>query len=90
MQIQMHWFSFALGGLAVGSVVTIVAIMFIVIGGFTRKGEHESRWSEMWRQMAGRRWKDAEPRQEARRQVLIKQHMAVIERREGEQVGVQR
>lgn len=75
----MFWFGVVVGGIGVGAIVTIIAILYIVIGGLTRAGENRARWGELWRQWMGSRWEDAEPRKEARRQVAIKREMARIE-----------
>jgi len=76
----MYWVGFVVGGIAVGTVVAIVAMLYIVIGGLTRAGENRARWGEMWRQWMGRQFEDAEPRREAKRQLAIKRHMARMER----------
>lgn len=75
----MYWVGFVVGGVTVGTVVVIVAIMYIVIGGLTRTGEYRTQWGELVRQRMGLRYANAEPRREARRQVEIKREMARIE-----------
>lgn len=76
---MLFWVGFIVGGIAVGTVVAIVAMMYIVIGGLTRAGENKARWGELWRQWMGAQWEGAEPRKEARRQLAIKREMARLE-----------
>lgn len=75
----MYWFGFIVGGLIVGTLVAIAAMLYIVIGGLTRTGEYRTQWGELVRQRMGLRYANAEPRREARRQVEIKREMARIE-----------
>jgi hypothetical protein len=77
----MFWFGCVVGGLIVGTVVAIIAILYIVIGGLTRAGDYKAQWGELWRQWAGARWEDAEILRAARRQARINQEVARIEQR---------
>lgn len=74
-----YWMGFVLGFLTGGTIIFIAATMYIVIGGHGPKGKARIMAAEAERVAQGERWEDAEPRREARRQVLIKEHMKRIE-----------
>lgn len=74
-----YWLGYVLGVLSGGAVVFIAAVLYIVLNRHHAAGIAEIMLDEMERIEQGRRWEDAEPRREARRQVLIKKYMPLIE-----------